>query len=138
MEDWLAFTETHSPFLTHDLRWPAESAQAEDPEDLSPKDAFERMWGHLRSAVLFFLRHHDGQHTAERILEAQNNLLEYAALAEQVISSQPDTVSCACVFPDRSPAHMYMWNDCCTLCLQLLGHACVCSVTAPECCIVFH
>lgn len=76
MEDWLAFTETFSLFLLHDLDW--------EDDEADVKLVFEDMWTRLRQGVLYFLRFEEGQHTSDRILEAQNCFLEYGKIAERV------------------------------------------------------
>lgn len=76
MEEWLAFTETFSLFLLHDLPWKR--------QDLELKKAFDEQWTLLRSSVLYFMKWHDGQHTEERILQAQKDLLEYGRIVEKV------------------------------------------------------
>ena len=78
MEEWLAFLETFCTFLLHDLPW------NDTPEEAIVKDAFERQWEHLRFGCLYFLRYHEGQHTADRILSAQTHLLQYAREVEEV------------------------------------------------------
>lgn len=76
MEDWLAFTETFSNYVLRDLPW--------KPEEVETKDLFVRQWTLLRHCVLYFLKYHEGQHTEERILQAQKDMLEYGRLAEEV------------------------------------------------------
>lgn len=76
MEDWMAFTETFSLFLLHDLLW--------SEEDEGVRVVFEEMWGKLRTAVLYFMRFDEGQHTTDQIVAAQKALLEYAQQAEEV------------------------------------------------------
>ena len=41
------------------------------------------MWAELRPAVLYFLRHRNGQHKAQHIQKAQTHLLKFARLAHQ-------------------------------------------------------
>lgn len=82
MEDWMAFVETFSLFLLHDLPW-------DDDEDGEVREVFEDLWGKLRIGVLYFMRFEEGQHTAGRILEAQKSLLNYGKRAEEVRSSLP-------------------------------------------------
>ena len=62
--------------LLRDLPWRS--------EDLTTQDIFEKMWSLLRRAVLYFLKYVDGQHTDDRILDAQKLLLEYGRMAEEV------------------------------------------------------
>jgi hypothetical protein len=38
------------------------------------------MWGHLRAALIFFMRYQPGQHTEEHIQAAQDQLLAYTRL----------------------------------------------------------
>lgn len=76
MEEWLAFTETFSLFLLHDLPW--------KPEEQGIKDIFEQQWTLLRSSVLYFMKYQEGQHTEARIAQAQRDLLEYGRIAEEV------------------------------------------------------
>ena len=76
MDDWLSFTEAHCLTLLRDLPWRS--------EDLTTQDIFEKMWSLLRRAVLYFLKYVDGQHTDDRILDAQKLLLEYGRMAEEV------------------------------------------------------
>ena len=78
MEEWLAFLETFCTFLLLDLPW------NDTPEETIIKDAFESQWEHLRFGCLYFLRYHEGQHTANRTLTAQTHLLQYAAEVEEV------------------------------------------------------
>lgn len=77
MEEWLAFTETFSMFLLNDLPWKR--------EHLHLKKVFDEQWSLLRSSVLYFMKWHAGQHTEERLVQAQKDLLEYGRLAEQVL-----------------------------------------------------
>lgn len=72
----MAFTETFSLFVLHDLPW--------REEDSHLRQVFERLWSLLRTGVLYFMRFEEGQHTPDRILNAQKSLLEYGALAEKV------------------------------------------------------
>lgn len=76
MEEWMAFTETFSLFLLHDLPW--------KPEDRHLKEVFDKQWTLLRSSTLYFMKYQEGQHTHERILQAQKDLLQYGKLAEEV------------------------------------------------------
>lgn len=76
MEEWLAFTETFSLFLLHDLPWKAKESRLQK--------LFEEQWTLLRSSVLYFMKYQEGQHTKERILTAQKDLLKYGELAEKV------------------------------------------------------
>lgn len=72
----MAFTETFSLFLLHDLPWTA--------ADATVRAVFEELWGHLRLGVLYFMRFEPGQHTWARILAAQEELLAYGKRAEEV------------------------------------------------------
>ena len=72
----MAFTETFSLYLLHDLPW------QEGEEDI--KDMFEKQWALLREGVLYFMRFEEGQHTSERILAAQKALVDYGKIAEEV------------------------------------------------------
>lgn len=72
----MAFVETFSLYILHDLPW------ADDEDDI--RDLFERMWGLLRQACLYFMRYEEGQHTDGRIMEAQRQLLDYGKLVEEV------------------------------------------------------
>ena len=78
----MSFVETFSLFILHNLPW--------REEDHEIKDVFVRMWTLLRSGVLYFMRFEEGQHTADRVLEAQQSLLKYAALAEEVCTCSHD------------------------------------------------
>jgi hypothetical protein len=75
------FFETFGPFLFHDLLWPAGMADI--------KEEFEKQWCLLRSAVLFVMRYHEGQHTPERVAMARQQFADYAARVERVRSSTP-------------------------------------------------
>ena len=68
MEDRLVWTEIVAPYALHGV------------------DVDERilaMWAELRPAVLFYLRHANGQHKREHIAAAQAHLLNYAKLVSQ-------------------------------------------------------
>lgn len=78
MEEWLDFVDAFSPHVLRDLPWD------EDPEQAPVRQTFEDMWYSLRQAVLYFMKFHEGQHTPELILEAQEHLLQYGKLAEAV------------------------------------------------------
>ena len=80
MEDWLAFTETFSLYLLHDLEW--------QPDQDGIRQVFEEMWSNLRAGTLYFLRYEEGQHTAHRIRAAQEALTKYGALAEQTFAGE--------------------------------------------------
>lgn len=77
MEDWLAYVETFSAYLLFDLPWQAEHKKVQA--------VFEEQWSCLRRATLYALRHHGGQHTEERIAEAQRLFVKYGELVEQVL-----------------------------------------------------
>lgn len=72
----MAFLETFSLYLLHDLPW--------KPEDREVRLEFEKLWGHLRKGCLYFMRFVPGEHTWERILAAQRELLAYGKRAEEV------------------------------------------------------
>jgi hypothetical protein len=72
--------------------------------DQDVQDTFETMWMHLRSASLFFLRFLEGQHTEEKILEAEGHVQEYSRLAEEVRSSSMHTNTAYAVF-----LHVHLW-----------------------------
>ena len=76
MEEWLAFTETFSLYLLVDLPWKKEDAET--------KRVFEEQWTLLRSSVLYWMKYIEGQHTEERILQAEKDMLEYGKRAEEV------------------------------------------------------
>ena len=76
MEEWLAFVETFSTYLLHELPWKV--------ADIHVRDMFFQQWEHLRLGTLYFLRYHEGQHTEERIRSAQQHLLDYGCLVEKV------------------------------------------------------
>lgn len=70
------------------------------------RKTFEEMWALLRSSVLYFMRYEDCQHTEDRIMQAQSDLLRYGAIAEKVCHgslvamstvdcSRPPTQACA-------------------------------------------
>ena len=133
MEDWLAFTETCSPYLLHDLPWKA------DEQDI--KEMFEKQWSLLRMSTLYFMRFESGQHTLEKILQAQKWLLEYARIAEEVLLPTGRTHVCACMdawhLTDRDPCSrvsmrspsaaqscpVLMLSACIAKCAKLHGHA---------------
>lgn len=83
MEDWLAFTETFSNSVLCDLPW--------KDSEIDMQNLFEKQWTLLRQSVLYYLKYQEGQHTEERILQAQKDMLEYGRLAEEV-----------CMLPTRS------------------------------------
>lgn len=68
MEDRLAWTDTVSLFALHDV-----------PVDSRILD----MWGHLRAAVVFFMRHLENQQKRNNIATAQDHLYQYARLVQQ-------------------------------------------------------
>lgn len=80
MEDWLAFTETFSLYLLHDLQW--------EPDQEDVRLVFEEMWTHLRAGTLYFLRYEELQHTAPRIKAAQDALMKYGAMAEDLFGGE--------------------------------------------------
>jgi hypothetical protein len=65
MEDRLTWTDTVSFFALHDA---------------GVHPTILRMWGHLRTACMFFMRHQPGKHAEEHIQGAQDHLLAYARL----------------------------------------------------------
>ena len=67
MEDKLTWTDTVSVCALKDA-------------NVHPK--LLEMWGHLRTAVVYFMRYQEGQHSDELINEAQDALLKYAQLVE--------------------------------------------------------
>lgn len=79
MEEWLAFVETFSPLIVHNLPWSAEDAEI--------CTVFEEQWTHLRTACLYFLRYREGQHTDEQLQAAAEAALQYAISAEKVSST---------------------------------------------------
>lgn len=82
----MAFLETFSLFLLHDLPWKR--------EDKEVRLHFERLWGHLRKGCLHFMRFVPGQHSWEHILTAQSELLAYGKLAEEVCTPYMLELSC--------------------------------------------
>lgn len=76
MEDWMAFTDTFSMHILHDLPW--------DDDEYHIRDLFEELWGLLRHACLYFMRFEEGQHTPAKILQAQKWLIEYGKRVEEV------------------------------------------------------
>jgi hypothetical protein len=67
MDDKLVWTDTVSAFALHGVRVP---------------QVLRRMWGHLRKAVLYFMRYQPNQHALQHLEEAQNELLRYGRLVE--------------------------------------------------------
>jgi len=76
MENWMGFVEAHSLVVLHGLPW--------EEKDFETRDLFEALWSLLRRSVVYFLKYEMGQHTEDRILEAQKWLVEYGRLAEEV------------------------------------------------------
>jgi len=76
MEEWMAFTDTYSLDLLSDLEWPVGTQAVQQ--------VFEEQWSLLRPAVVYFLKYLNGQHTEDRIVQAQKWLLSYGSSAEQV------------------------------------------------------
>lgn len=76
MDEWMAFTDTFSLAVLDDLQWPlgSDATQA----------VFEEQWSLLRPALLYFMKYKEGQHTEERIRQAQDWLLAYGRCAEEV------------------------------------------------------
>jgi hypothetical protein len=68
MDDKLVWTDTVSAFALQGVEMP---------------EVLLRMWGHLRAAVLYFLRYQQGQHNAEAIDNAQDELLRYGRLVQR-------------------------------------------------------
>lgn len=91
MEDWTAFTDCFSPFLLFDLPWL--------PEDAPLKAIFEAQWSKLRRATLFVMRHHEGQHTEERICEMETLMVDYGKSVVEVRLPRSGT------FTRDSPPH---------------------------------
>lgn len=79
MEEWLDFLETYSPHLLHDLPWKSNAREQE------LKKRFEGMWNQLRPGILYFMRYAPGQHTEDQVMDAQNQLLAYGKMAEEVL-----------------------------------------------------
>lgn len=74
----MTFLETWSTYLLHDLPWD------KTREHSHLRHHFEGLWGDLRPGCLYFMRFMEGQHTWERILEAQKHLLSYGKRAQEV------------------------------------------------------
>jgi hypothetical protein len=68
MEDKLTWTDTVSVYAMHEA---------------GVHKTILKMWGHLRAAIVFFMRHQPGQHTSKRIEKAQEELLAYACLVQK-------------------------------------------------------
>ena len=68
MEDRLAWTDTVSLFALHDVDVDARILD---------------MWGHLRAAVIFFMRYLGNQQQQRYIDEAQEHLFQYAQLVQR-------------------------------------------------------
>lgn len=93
------FWEIYSPFLFHDLQWPSVLNDV--------KAEFEKQFSLLRKGILYVMRYHEGQHTAHRIREARDTLLQYAARVQKVhklryiyILSSQQRVHFICCFDD--------------------------------------
>lgn len=101
----MAFTETFSLFLLHDLPW--------QPEEHHIQTVFEEMWGHLRAGVLYFMRYEEGQHTVDGILAAQKELLKYAKLAEKVCPLAAPTLRRPCLMSlsTQAPRSKHLFAD---------------------------
>lgn len=72
----MTFVETFSPFLLYNLPW--------EDKDKRIQSMFERQWGNLRRAVLFCLRHHQGQHTPANLQNARHHFEQYAFAVQEV------------------------------------------------------
>lgn len=72
----MAFVDTFSLYVLHDLPW------EEDEGEI--RDLFEEMWTLLRAPCLYFMQFEEGQHTDDRILAAQKSLIDYGRRAEEV------------------------------------------------------
>lgn len=68
MEDKLTWTDTVSAYALHEA-------------GIHP--LIMRIWGHLRTAVVYFMRYQPGQHTDHHINAAQDELLAYARLVQE-------------------------------------------------------
>ena len=68
MEDRLAWTDTVSVYALHEAGVP---------------DRIMEMWGHLRTAVIYFLRYTENQHSEADIDAAQNEIFKYAAMVQE-------------------------------------------------------
>jgi hypothetical protein len=68
MDDKLVWTDTVSAFALHGVEMPT---------------VLLRMWGHLRAAVLHFMRFQPNQHQPKYIDAAQDELLQYGRLAQE-------------------------------------------------------
>eukprot|EP00892_Ulva_mutabilis_P005905 jgi/Ulvmu1/3687/UM017_0103.1 len=86
MEDWMNFTDAWSLQLLHDLPWDETNS-----DEVHVRDQFEAMWTDLRAGVMYFMKYTPGQHTWQRILDAQKHLLAYGKRVQQVLppSSSP-------------------------------------------------
>jgi hypothetical protein len=73
MDDKLVWTDTVSVFALHDVQMP---------------DVLQQMWGHLRQAVLYFLRFRQNQHQPKHLDEAQDELLRYGCLVQSTWNMQ--------------------------------------------------
>lgn len=77
MDEWMAFTDTFSLAVLDELQWPHGTEGS--------KALFEEQWSLLRPAILYFMKFSEGQHTEERIRQAQDWLLAYGRSAEEVL-----------------------------------------------------
>jgi hypothetical protein len=73
MDDKLVWTDTVSAFALHGVDMPK---------------VLLRMWGHLRAAVLYFMRFQPNQHQPKYIDAAQDELLQYGRLAQETWNMQ--------------------------------------------------
>jgi hypothetical protein len=73
MDDKLVWTDTVSTFALHGVSMP---------------EALQRMWGHLRAAVVYFMRYQANQHQCEHIDAAQDHLLKYGRLVQRTWNMQ--------------------------------------------------
>lgn len=72
----MTFVDTIAPMLLFNLPWKA--------AELKVRSMFERQWGSLRPAVLFCLRHHQGQHTLQQLQATAGHYRQYARAVQEV------------------------------------------------------
>jgi hypothetical protein len=68
MDDKLAWTDTVSAFVLHDVGMP---------------EVLLHMWGHPHAVVLYFQRYQQGQHSHDHVDRAQKELLQYGHLVQR-------------------------------------------------------
>jgi hypothetical protein len=73
MDDKLVWADTVSVFAMHDVQMP---------------DVLHQMWGHLRTAVLYFLCFRQNQHPSKHLDEAQDELLRYGGFVQSNVAAQ--------------------------------------------------